>query len=192
MDKFVITGNGRLKGTVPISGAKNAGLPIMAASLLAEGPSVLHGVPDLADIRSMTDLLQDLGSAVSRDADGALRLLVEDEGRSHAGYERVRKMRASICVLGPLLAKRKQARVSMPGGCAIGSRPVDLHLKGMEALGAHVEINEGYIEAEAPNGLTGCDIVLDIASVGATFTGVFLCPNHVTYMSCTILHTSRS
>ena len=169
MDKFVITGSGRLKGTVPISGAKNAGLPIMAASLLAEGPSVLHGVPDLADIRSMTDLLQDLGSAVSRDADGALRLLVEDEGRSHARYERVRKMRASICVLGPLLAKRGKARVAMPGGCAIGSRPVDLHLRGLRALGAEIELEGGDIVATAKK-LTGASIFLG-GPFGSTVLG---------------------
>ena len=169
MDKFVITSNGRLKGTVRISGAKNAGLPIMAASLLADGGSVLSGVPDLVDIRSMADLLGDLGVAASRDPDGTLRLLVEDEGESHAEYERVSKMRASICVLGPLLAKRGKARVAMPGGCAIGSRPVDLHLRGLRALGADIELDGGDIVATAKK-LTGASIFLG-GPFGSTVLG---------------------
>jgi len=169
MDKFVITSNGRLKGAVRISGAKNAGLPIMAASLLADGGSVLSDVPDLVDIRSMADLLGDLGVAASRDADGTLRLLVEDEGESHAEYERVSKMRASICVLGPLLAKRGRARVAMPGGCAIGSRPVDLHLRGLRALGADIELDGGDIVATAKK-LTGANIFLG-GPFGSTVLG---------------------
>jgi len=169
MDKLVINGGGRLKGTVQISGAKNAALPIMAASLLAEGPSTVRGVPDLADIRSMTELLGDLGVSVSRSGEGDLRLNVEDEGCCHAQYDRVRKMRASVCVLGPLLAKRKTARVSMPGGCAIGSRPVDLHLRGLAALGAEIDLDGGDIVARAKK-LTGANIFLG-GPFGSTVLG---------------------
>ncbi len=169
MDKLVINGGGRLKGTVRISGAKNAALPIMAASLLAEGPSTIRGVPELADIRSMGELLGDLGASVSHSAEGDLRVNVEDEGRCHAQYERVRKMRASVCVLGPLLAKRKGARVSMPGGCAIGSRPVDLHLRGLAALGAEIDLDGGDIVARAKK-LTGANIFLG-GPFGSTVLG---------------------
>jgi len=169
MDKLVINGGGRLKGTVQISGAKNAALPIMAASLLAEGPSTIRGVPDLADIRSMGELLGDLGASVSRGGEGDLRINVEDEGCCHAQYERVRKMRASVCVLGPLLAKRKTARVSMPGGCAIGSRPVDLHLRGLAALGAEIDLDGGDIVARAKK-LTGANIFLG-GPFGSTVLG---------------------
>ncbi len=149
MDKFIISGGTRLKGTATISGSKNSALPILAASLLADGPSIIRDVPDLADIRAMFELMGDLGAQVTRQADGSVRTLVEDEGVSHAKYDRVRKMRASICVLGPLLAKRKKARVSMPGGCAIGSRPVDIHLRGLRALGAEIELDGGDIVASA-------------------------------------------
>ncbi len=169
MDKLVIHGGNRLKGTVEISGSKNAALPIMAASLLAEGPSTIHHVPDLADIRSMMELLSDLGVSVKRGSDGVLQTNVEDEACSHAQYDRVRKMRASICVLGPLLAKRKTARVSMPGGCAIGSRPVDLHLRGLKALGAEIELEGGDIVASAKK-LTGADIFLG-GPFGSTVLG---------------------
>ncbi|HOF17875.1 MAG TPA: UDP-N-acetylglucosamine 1-carboxyvinyltransferase [Phycisphaerae bacterium] len=148
MDKFVIRGGNRLKGQVAIDGAKNAALPIMAAALLAEGPCDISRVPALADITAMSDLLGELGASVEH-ADGRMRIEVRDESNSHAQYERVRKMRASICVLGPLLAKRGQARVSMPGGCAIGARPVDLHLRGLRALGAQIELDNGDIVAKA-------------------------------------------
>ena len=169
MDKLVINGGGRLKGSVEISGAKNAALPIMAASLLAEGPSTIRGVPELADIRSMAELLADLGVSVSRSAEGDMRINVEDEGGCYAQYDRVRKMRASVCVLGPLLAKRKAARVSMPGGCAIGSRPVDLHLRGLAALGAEIELDGGDIVARAKK-LTGASIFLG-GPFGSTVLG---------------------
>ena len=159
MDKFVINGNGRLKGKVSISGSKNAALPIMAASLLADGPSTLSGVPDLADIRAMAELLGDLGAPVTRGAEGRMTINVVDKTQSHAQYERVRKMRASISVLGPLVAKRGKARVSMPGGCAIGSRPVDLHLRGLRALGATIELDGGDIIATAKK-LRGTEIFL--------------------------------
>jgi len=169
MDKLVINGGGRLRGDVKVSGAKNAALPIMAAALLSDGPSTIRNVPDLADIRSMSDLLIDLGVSVSRSGEGDLLLNVEDEGQSHARYDRVRKMRASICVLGPLLAKRKAARIAMPGGCAIGSRPVNLHLRGLEALGADIELDGGDIVARAKK-LTGADIFLG-GPFGSTVLG---------------------
>ena len=149
----------RLKGAVAVSGSKNASLPILAASILADGPSTLRGVPELADIGAMGELMGDLGVRVSRQGDGAIRSVVEDESLGHAEYRRVRKMRASICVLGPLLAKRRQARVAMPGGCAIGSRPVDLHLRGLRALGAHIELQDGDILAKADR-LAGAEIFL--------------------------------
>ena len=169
MDKLVINGGGRLKGAIRISGAKNAALPIMAASLLSEGANTIRDAPDLADIRSMGELLADLGVSVSRGPEDELRLKVEDEGCCHAQYDRVRKMRASICVLGPLLAKRRKARVSMPGGCAIGSRPVDLHLRGLEALGAEIELDGGDIVARAKK-LTGANVFLG-GPFGSTVLG---------------------
>jgi len=169
MDKLVINGGNRLKGSVEISGSKNAGLPIMAAALLAEGPSTIRRIPDLADIRSMMALLSDLGVSVKRSGEGVLHMNVEDEACSHAQYDRVRKMRASICVLGPLLAKRKHARVSMPGGCAIGSRPVDLHIRGLKALGAEIELEGGDIVATAKK-LTGANIFLG-GPFGSTVLG---------------------
>ena len=169
MDKLVINGGNRLKGTLEISGSKNAALPIMAAGLLAEGPSTIRRVPDLADIRSMMELLSDLGVSVKRGPDGVLQMNVEDDACSHAQYDRVRKMRASICVLGPLLAKRKHARVSMPGGCAIGSRPVDLHLRGLKALGAEIELEGGDIVARAKK-LVGTSIFMG-GPFGSTVLG---------------------
>ena len=169
MDKFVIHGGNRLKGQVRVAGAKNAALPIMAASLLAEGTSMIRGVPDLADVRNTLDLLGDLGVAATRENDGTVHLAVEDEGDSHARYDRVRKMRASICVLGPLLAKRKRARVAMPGGCAIGSRPVNLHLRGLRALGAEIELDGGDIVAVARK-LVGASIFLG-GPFGSTVLG---------------------
>jgi len=169
MDRFVINGNGRLKGKVRISGAKNASLPLMAAALLSDGVSTLANVPDVADIRYMAEVLRDLGASVSRDAEGPVRICVEDEANSHAPYDRVRKMRASICVLGPLLAKRKRARVAMPGGCAIGPRPVDLHLMGLRALGAEIELDNGDIVATAKR-LSGAEIFLG-GPFGSTVLG---------------------
>jgi UDP-N-acetylglucosamine 1-carboxyvinyltransferase len=168
MDRFIITGGRRLKGSVHVGGAKNAALPIMAAALLADGPSVIHDVPDLADVRHTIDLLEDLGMTVRREG-GTLHLEVVDESVSHAPYERVRKMRASICVLGPLLAKRRTARVAMPGGCAIGARPVNLHLRGMEALGAKLDLDSGDIVATADR-LQGAEVFLG-GPFGSTVLG---------------------
>ncbi len=156
---FEIVGGARLKGAVPISGAKNSALPIMAASLLVEGETVLHNVPDLADVRLMLDLLGKLGVSVKREEDGTLRLRVEDEMNVHAEYELVSRMRASVCVMGPLLAKRRKARVSMPGGCAIGDRPIDLHIQGLRALGAEFELQNGDVVLSAKK-LTGAEIFL--------------------------------
>ncbi|HDZ22579.1 hypothetical protein LCGC14_0284090 [marine sediment metagenome] len=168
MDRFVIKGGRRLKGTITVSGAKNAALPIMAAALLGDGPSVIHDAPDLADVRHTADLLGELGAEVRRQ-DGRVHVEVVDESASHAPYDRVRKMRAGICVLGPLLAKRKKARVAMPGGCAIGSRPVNLHLRGLKALGAKIELDGGDIVATAER-LKGADIFLG-GPFGSTVLG---------------------
>ena len=168
MDKFLIKGNGRLQGSITVSGAKNSALPIMAAALLTEGESVISNVPHLADIQAMVDLLGDLGAEVTH-ADGTFRVKVTDESSSFAEYDRVRKMRASICVLGPLLAKRRSARVAMPGGCAIGSRPVDLHLRGLRALGAEIELEGGDIVARADR-LKGAEIFLG-GPFGSTVLG---------------------
>ena len=156
---FEITGGNRLKGAIQISGAKNSALPIMAASILVEGETVLHNVPDLADVRQMQVLLARLGVKTERDAQGALHLLVEDEMNTHAEYELVSKMRASVCVMGPLLAKRKRARVSMPGGCAIGDRPIDLHIRGLRALGADFELINGDVLLRAKK-LKGTEVFL--------------------------------
>ena len=169
MDKFVIRGGERLTGSVRISGSKNAALPLLAASLLTEGPSVFSDVPDLADVRFMSDLMAGLGTEISRDEQGRIHVCVTDESKSLAEYEIVRKMRASICVLGPLLAKRKKARVSMPGGCSFGLRPVDLHVRGLRALGATIELDEGYIVAKADH-LRGAEIFLG-GPFGSTVLG---------------------
>ena len=150
MDAFLIHGGKRLKGATQVSGSKNASLPLMAAALLADGPVVLHDVPHLSDIQNMARLLRELGCEVEHDENGTMRLEVVDEGNSHARYDVVRTMRASVCVLGPLLGKRGNVLFSMPGGCAIGDRPIDLHLRGMAGLGADVELEEnGNIHTKA-------------------------------------------
>ena len=154
-----IVGGNRLKGSVEISGAKNAALPIMAASILIEGESVLHNVPDLADVRQMQVLLARLGVKSQRDAEGAMHLRVEDEMNAHAEYELVSKMRASVCVMGPLLVKRKRAQVAMPGGCAIGDRPIDLHIQGLRSLGADFDLVNGDVLLRAKK-LKGAEIFL--------------------------------
>ena len=159
MQHFEIVGGNRLKGQVPISGAKNAALPIMAASMLVDGETVLRNVPDLADVRQMQVLLSRLGVKSHRDADGVMHLTVEDEMNAHAEYELVSKMRASVCVMGPLLAKRKRAQVSMPGGCAIGARPIDLHIRGLQALGADFELVNGDVLLRAKK-LKGSEVFL--------------------------------
>lgn len=152
MDAFIIQGGRRLRGHRRVNGAKNAALPLMAAALLTEEPVVLRDVPDLADIRNMAHLLESLGCDVSREPETPGRpvtICTRDQSKIEAHYDIVRTMRASICALGPLLSSRGKARVSMPGGCNIGDRPVDLHLRGLRALGAEIHLEEGYIVAKA-------------------------------------------
>jgi UDP-N-acetylglucosamine 1-carboxyvinyltransferase len=167
MDRIRIVGGTKLKGEVKISGSKNSTLPLMAASILATEKCVLHNVPKVQDVHSMELVLNTLGIQVYRENNHTL--IIDPIGLSgfEAPYDLVRKMRASIYVLGPLLAKLKKARVSLPGGCAIGLRPVNLHIKGIQALGAKVDIEEGFINATAEK-LKGAEIYLDIPSVGAT------------------------
>ena len=168
MDYFLIEGGRRLEGRIPVGGAKNSGLKLMVAALLSEGPLILSNVPDIADIRTMRLLLGQLGYDVT-EVDGPRKLSLGGTIRSvEAPYDIVSRMRASILVLGPLLARMGEARVSLPGGCAIGTRPVDLHLKGLEALGAEIRLEGGYINARAPGGLKGGRVVLPFPSVGAT------------------------
>jgi UDP-N-acetylglucosamine 1-carboxyvinyltransferase len=156
---FEIIGGNRLKGAVSISGSKNSALPIMAASILVDGETVLHNVPDLADVRQMQTLLTRLGVKSHRDANGVMRLRVEDEMNAHAEYDLVSKMRASVCVMGPLLAKRRRAQVSMPGGCAIGDRPIDLHILGLQTLGSDFELVNGDVLVRAKK-LKGAEVFL--------------------------------
>lgn len=165
----MIRGGQRLSGTVRVGGSKNACLPLMAACMLAGGPCRLENVPDVQDIRTMAQMLELLGVAVRRE-DHALVLDPANLANHRAPYELVSTMRASIYVLAPLLSRFGEAEVAQPGGCAIGLRPIDQHLKGLEALGARVQLEHGYIRASAPHGLRGGDIYLDVASVGATVT----------------------
>lgn len=167
MEKLFIQGGSRLSGTVKISGAKNAVLPVIAASLLASTPSVIEEIPDLDDVTTITEVLQYLGLNTRREPG---RLFIDSTGikSCEASYELVRKMRASFLVMGPLLSRFQEARISQPGGCAIGTRPIDLHLKGFEALGAEIIQGHGFIEARAPKGLQGAKVYLDFPSVGAT------------------------
>src|SRR5512136_34933 len=169
MDKIVIEGGVPLRGTVQVSGAKNAALPIVAASLLAEGDHLVRNVPDLADVRTMGRLLGHMGCTFERSADHhAASIRVPATVRPEAPYELVKTMRASVVVLGPLVARWGRARVSLPGGCAIGARPIDQHLKGLEALGATIELEHGYVTATAPRGrLRGATFTFD----GQTVTG---------------------
>lgn len=165
MDRICVRGGKPLEGAINVRGAKNAALPLMAASLLAEAPCTLHNVPCLHDIFSMDKLLVSMGVGV--DFTGQSMTLDASDATGHeAIYDLVRKMRASFFVLGPLLARHGEARVSLPGGCAIGTRPVDLHLKGLEDLGADIRIDEGYVVAKGP--LKGASLSLDFPSVGAT------------------------
>ena len=150
MDAFVIHGGRPLRGRARVPGSKNATLPLMAAALLTDEPVTLRDVPDLADVRNMMKLLRALGCIADRNEQRAVHLHVTDTNQSLAHYDIVRTMRAGICVLGPLLARRGEGRVSMPGGCAIGDRPVDLHLRGLRALGAEIELDAGYITATVP------------------------------------------
>ena len=169
MDMLVIRGGTPLRGSVRVSGAKNAALPIMAATLLTDGPVRLSEVPRLADVATLTQLLRFLGVDVEATGNNEISLQVVDRNPCTAPYDLVRKMRASICVLGPLLARRGRARVSLPGGCNIGHRPIDLHLRGLESLGARVRVENGYVIAAARR-LRGASI--DLAGPqGSTVTG---------------------
>ena len=159
MDKFVVRGGRRLSGTVRINGSKNAALPIMAAAILGDGPSVIEDVPKLRDVRTMLSILADLGVQGEHREDGNIHLDPVDATPVKADYEKVSTMRGSICVLGPLLARRRKAVVSLPGGCVIGVRPIDLHLKGLRALGARITIDCGYVIAEAER-LVGAEVYL--------------------------------
>jgi UDP-N-acetylglucosamine 1-carboxyvinyltransferase len=169
MDSILVKGGGALSGAIPIAGAKNACLTLMPATLLSEEPLTLTNVPRLSDIATMTQLLQSLGAEVSSLQDGrVLALSSHDANNAVADYDIVRKMRASNLVLGPLLARHGHAVVSLPGGCAIGARPMDLHIHGLTALGAEIELKDGYLHAKAAGGLKGAVVELRFASVGAT------------------------
>jgi UDP-N-acetylglucosamine 1-carboxyvinyltransferase len=168
MDKIRIRGGRPLHGSIRIGGAKNAALPLMAASLLTDAALTLTQMPNLVDTATMATLLAQHGVAVERDGAGTARLVAGTITSTTAPYDLVRKMRASVLVLGPLLARCGQARVSLPGGCAIGTRPVDLHIKGLQQMGAVIDIDGGYIDARAAGRLRGADIVFPTVSVGAT------------------------
>ena len=176
MDKIKIRGGRSLQGKIAISGAKNAALPLLAASLLTDETLALRNLPHLADIATMTNLLAQHGTDFSMAGElqggghmgHVLKLRTRDIASSEAPYDIVRKMRASVLVLGPLLARCGQARVSLPGGCAIGTRPVDLHIQGLRKLGARIDLEDGYVVAQAPEGLQGGVVVFQRVSVGAT------------------------
>jgi len=170
MDVFSIEGPVQLRGRVSINGSKNASLPIMASTILAAGKSILKSVPNLSDISVFSELLGKLGCRVSKGPNGELCIDSSVIDNPVGEYEIVRKMRASICILGPLLARCGRAEVSMPGGCAIGDRPVDIHLRGLRELGARIHLENGYIVAESPQGLRGKDIFLG-GPFGSTVLG---------------------
>ena len=169
MDSFIVRGGQPLQGTLIASGSKNAALPIMAATLLSAERCTLHRIPVLRDIATMMTLLSSLGATATRpSSDGALIIESSAVSEFRAPYDLVKTMRASILVLGPLLARFGQAEVSFPGGCAIGSRPVDLHIRALEAMGAEVHVEAGYIVAKAPRGLSGADFTFETVTVGGT------------------------
>lgn len=170
MDSIIVTGGAELRGDIPIAGAKNACLTLMPATLLSDEPLTLTNAPRLSDIRTMTQLLSSLGAEVTQLQDGKVLAMSSHDLSNHtADYEIVRKMRASILVLGPMLARDGHAIVSLPGGCAIGARPVDLHLRALEAMGAELDLRDGYVHARAPGGrLHGAIVEFPFVSVGAT------------------------
>ncbi len=168
MEKIIVRGGNRLSGTVKVEGAKNAVLPVIAATLLAsEGKSVIHDVPALSDVYTISEVLRYLNAEVTMEGN-QVTVDASRELKLEAPFEYVRKMRASVLVMGPLLARNGRARVALPGGCAIGSRPIDQHLKGFEAMGASVKVGNGFIDAEVNGRLRGAKIYLDFPSVGAT------------------------
>ena len=168
MDKLLITGGKPLSGTLRVSGAKNAALPILAASVLTEEPVALDNLPHLHDVTTMLELLGCLGVGVVVDEKMRVEVTAQQLQQLRAPYELVKTMRASFVVMGPLLARFGMAEVSLPGGCAIGARPVDQHLKAFQALGAEIEVEDGYVIARAPRGLTGADFRFDLVTVGGT------------------------
>lgn len=164
---IVVRGNGVLEGDVDVSGAKNSALKLIAAAILGQGSSTIHNVPMISDIEVMSEVLRCLGAEVSRDGH-TLTVDTANVDKHETPYELVSKMRASISVLGPLIARFGCARVAMPGGCQIGARKIDMHLVGLEALGVHFSVDHGYLEATTPNGLRGAQVTLEFPSVGAT------------------------
>lgn len=169
MDSIIVKGNGPVHGQIPIAGAKNAALTLMPAALLTDQPVTFTNVPRLSDIKTTNELLASLGTEVTVSDEGqTIKLHTPEMTSDVAHYDIVRKMRASILVLGPMIARNGVAAVSLPGGCAIGARPVDLHLRGLEALGAEFDLRDGYVHAKAPGGLKGAVYELPFASVGAT------------------------
>ena len=168
MDKIVIEGGYPLRGDIRISGAKNSAIKLMVVPLLIDQPVTLTNMPNLRDTRSLAVLMEHLGVDIDSSKAGTMRLHAKKLASTEAPYDLVRKMRASFNVLGPLLARTGEARVSLPGGCAIGARPVDLHIKALEALGAKIELDQGYVVATARNGLKGAEITFPFVSVGAT------------------------
>ena len=167
MDKFVIRGGTALKGPIQTNGSKNSALPALAAALLTEEPVILHRIPRVRDIRTMERLLVDIGASVDVDGE-TVRMRTERIASPEAPYELVKTMRASSLVLGPLVARSGRARVSLPGGCAIGARPINLHIFGLEQLGARIHQSHGYIEAVAPDGLRGAVVHFDRITVTGT------------------------
>lgn len=167
VDGFVVKGRKKLQGKVKISGAKNAALPILAATLIAEGEYILNNIPELKDIKTMFKLLENLGLVIEKIQDNKYKIINKGDLKTEAKYDLVKTMRASFLVMGPLLANVKESKVSLPGGCAIGARPVNYHLKGFEALGCDIKIEHGYVEAKTEK-LIGASIYLDFPSVGAT------------------------
>lgn len=168
MDNIIIRGGKPLFGTIEASGAKNAALPLLAASILVEGPVVYHRIPHLKDITTMMTLISYQGAEVTFDDQSRIHIDASSADKPEAPYELVKTMRASALVLGPLLARFGRAKVSLPGGCAIGARPIDMHLKGLEAMGATISVEHGYVEAAAPKGLKGATIIFDQVTVTGT------------------------
>lgn len=168
MDKIIIEGGCHLHGEIPISGAKNAALPLMAATILCPGTHILRNVPDLRDVRTMLQLLESLGASWQWTGKGCLEINSDGISNSEASYDLVKTMRASVLVLGPLLARLGRARVSLPGGCAIGARPINFHMTGLQQLGAEIELAQGYVEALQDSGLTGGSVYFDVPSVTGT------------------------
>ena len=168
MEKLVVHGGKPLHGTVRVSGAKNAVLPIIVASMLGVTKSTLTEIPKLDDVHTVCDVIHSLGVKIENPCKGTLVLDGSNLNNSVAPYDLVRRMRASFLVMGPLLARQRHAKISLPGGCSIGARPIDLHLKAFEAMGAVIDLADGDIEASVPDGLKGAQIYLDFPSVGAT------------------------